>query len=119
MSIKKMKQNKKHPICKRILLTGGALALLGCLCVLGLNLWVTISTSSQILEFSEDNPLDDEEKDHDCIVILGAGLRGNEPSPMLRDRLNKGISCYQNGVAPKILMSGDHEIGRASCRERV
>ncbi|MCI9419761.1 MAG: YdcF family protein [Eubacterium sp.] len=108
MSIKKMKQNKKHPICKRILLTGGALALLGCLCVLGLNLWVTISTSSQILEFSEDNPLDDEEKDHDCIVILGAGLRGNEPSPMLRDRLNKGISCYQNGVAPKILMSGDH-----------
>ena len=108
MSIKNTKSKKKHPILKRLLLSGGALALLGCLCVLGLNLWVTISTSGQILRLSEEDPLDDNEKNHDCIVILGAGLRGNEPSPMLRDRLDKGISCYQNGLAPKILMSGDH-----------
>lgn len=108
MSSKKTNQNKKHPIRKRILLTGGALALLGCLCILCLNLWVTISTSGQILEFSEDDPLEEKEKNHDCIVILGAGLRGNEPSPMLKDRLDKGITCYQNGLAPKILMSGDH-----------
>lgn len=108
MSIKKTNQNKKHPIRKRILLTGGALALLGCLCILCLNLWVTISTSGQILEFSEDDSLEDKDKNHDCIVILGAGLRGNEPSPMLKDRLDKGITCYQNGIAPKILMSGDH-----------
>ncbi len=108
MSKKNTKSKKKHPILKRILLTGSALALLGCLCVLGLNLWVTISTSGQILRLSEEDPLDDNEKNHDCIVILGAGLRGNEPSPMLRDRLDKGISCYQNGLAPKILMSGDH-----------
>lgn len=108
MSIKKTNQNKKHPIRKRILLTGGALALLGCLCILCLNLWVTISTSGQILEFSEDDSLEDKDKNHDCIVILGAGLRGNEPSPMLKDRLDKGITCYQNGLAPKILMSGDH-----------
>lgn len=108
MSSKKTNKNKKHPIRKRILLTGGALALLGCLCILCLNLWVTISTSGQILEFSEDDPLEEKEKNHDCIVILGAGLRGNEPSPMLKDRLDKGITCYQNGIAPKILMSGDH-----------
>lgn len=108
MSSKKTNQNKKHPIRKRILLTGGALALLGCLCILCLNLWVTISTSGQILEFSEDDSLEDKDKNHDCIVILGAGLRGNEPSPMLKDRLDKGITCYQNGIAPKILMSGDH-----------
>ncbi len=45
----------------------------------------------------------------DCIIILGCGVRpdGN-PSDMLRDRLEVGISLYKNGAAPKILMSGDH-----------
>lgn len=44
-------------------------------------------------------------EDADYILILGAGVRGNEPSPMLRDRLLQGIDIY-NGSA-KILMSGD------------
>ena len=45
----------------------------------------------------------------DCILILGAGVDdfGN-PSPMLEDRLNKGIELYQMGAAEKIIMSGDH-----------
>jgi len=108
MSRNRIKQNKKHPIRKRILLAGGALALFGCLCVLCLNLWVTLSTSGQIREFTEKDPPADSEKYHDFIVVLGAGLRGNEPSPMLKDRLEKGIFCYKQGLAPKILMSGDH-----------
>lgn len=108
MSKNKLKTKKKHPRLKRLLLSGGALALLGFLCVLSLNLWVTISISDRIYEFSEDDPGADIGKDHDCIVVLGAGLRGSEPSPMLKDRLNKGIYCYQQGLAPKLLMSGDH-----------
>ena len=45
----------------------------------------------------------------DCIVVLGAGLTDEEtPSPMLKDRLDTGILLYENGVAPKIIMSGDH-----------
>ena len=44
----------------------------------------------------------------ECIMILGAGVRGENPSPMLRDRLDKGIGLYEQGAAPKIIVSGDH-----------
>jgi len=45
----------------------------------------------------------------DCILIFGAGVLSNgTPSPMLRDRLLTGIACYQAGLAPKIVVSGDH-----------
>ena len=44
----------------------------------------------------------------DCILILGAGIWNNRPSPMLEDRLLQGISLYQKGFASKIIMSGDH-----------
>lgn len=47
----------------------------------------------------------------DCVMVLGAGIwRDNEPSPMLRDRLDEGIRIYNEGIAPKILVSGDHEL---------
>lgn len=45
----------------------------------------------------------------DCILIFGAGVLSNgTPSPMLRDRLLTGIACYRAGLAPKIVVSGDH-----------
>jgi len=45
----------------------------------------------------------------DCILVLGAGVREDgSPSHMLEDRLLQGIELYNNGVAPKIIMSGDH-----------
>lgn len=45
----------------------------------------------------------------DCILILGASVRSNgTPSPMLRDRLDQGILLYFDGLANKVLMSGDH-----------
>lgn len=47
--------------------------------------------------------------DADCILVLGAGVaRDGDPSPMLADRLETGISLYRLGAAPKLLMSGDH-----------
>ena len=46
--------------------------------------------------------------DADCILILGAGVKNNQPTPMLRDRLLKGIELYNDHKAPKIIMSGDH-----------
>lgn len=54
---------------------------------------------------------DDELKKHnaDCILILGAGVwEGNKPSSMLRDRLEEGLRLYKEGIAPKVLVSGDH-----------
>lgn len=45
----------------------------------------------------------------DCIIVLGAGLRPDgSPSHMLRDRLDCAIELYSEGVADKIIMSGDH-----------
>lgn len=46
--------------------------------------------------------------DIDCAVILGAGVRNGEPTPMLRDRLLTGIELYKSGAVKKLIMSGDH-----------
>ena len=52
----------------------------------------------------------------DCILVLGAGLRkDNSPSPILRERIDRGIELYNMGAAPKLLMSGDH--GRVEYNE--
>ena len=48
-------------------------------------------------------------KDVDCIVVLGCQVKDDgNPSDMLADRLRRGIELYNQGVAPKIIMSGDH-----------
>ena len=72
--------------------------------VLGINLYVKLSTKNQIIKENEYSNL----SDVDCIIILGAGIWGDKPSPMLEDRLLEGIKLYQNGVSDKIIMSGDH-----------
>ena len=72
--------------------------------VLGINLYVRISTNKQIIKENDYTEL----SDVDCIIILGAGIWGDKPSPMLEDRLLEGIKLYQNGASDKIIMSGDH-----------
>lgn len=48
-------------------------------------------------------------KDSDYILILGAGLNiDGTPSPMLKERLDTGISLYKKGICHKIIVSGDH-----------
>ncbi len=74
------------------------------LVALGINLFVIASTKENIITEDEAKEI----KDIDCILILGAGVRGNNPSPMLEDRLLQGIELYKRGVAKKIIMSGDH-----------
>jgi vancomycin permeability regulator SanA len=44
----------------------------------------------------------------DVIVVLGAGVHGDEPSEVLRDRLETALSLYRSGRASKILVTGDH-----------
>ena len=46
--------------------------------------------------------------DTDCAVILGAGVRNGEPTPMLKDRLLTGIELYKSGAVKKLIVSGDH-----------
>ena len=72
--------------------------------VFGINFYVVASTKKQIIKENEYSKL----LDMDCIVILGAGIWGDKPSPMLEDRLLEGIKLYHNKVSDKIIVSGDH-----------
>lgn len=97
-----MKTVKK--IILKIVLGLLAILLLAVVAVLGIDLYVKASTSKQILSAEEAFDL----PDVDCILILGAGVWGDKPSPMLEDRLLQGIELYDEKAAAKIIMSGDH-----------
>lgn len=71
------------------------------LCV---NAYMVNSTKDKILTPEESAEL----SDVDCILVLGAGVHGTTLSHMLEDRVLTGISLYELGSAPKLLMSGDH-----------
>ena len=47
--------------------------------VLGINFYVKLSTKNQIITENEYYKL----SDIDCIIVLGAGIWGDRPSPML------------------------------------
>ncbi len=72
--------------------------------ILFINFYVILSTKNKILTIDEAKKLNNV----DAILVLGAGIWNNKPSPMLEDRLIKSISLYDNGVSLKIIMSGDH-----------
>ena len=74
------------------------------LLVFSLNIYVTSSTKKQIVNKNDYSKLND----IDCIVVLGAGIWGDKPSPLLQDRLDTAISLYENNVSSKIIMTGDH-----------
>jgi len=69
-----------------------------------INRYVKSSTQAQILTKDDYTKLENA----DCIIVLGAGIWGDKPSPMLEDRLLEAIKLYNNKVSPKIIMSGDH-----------
>ncbi len=70
--------------------------------ILSINSFVKIVTKNKILdEYSKLENID-------CIIVLGAGIWGDKPSPMLEDRLKEAISLYNQNISSKIIMSGDH-----------
>ena len=88
------------------------LALLVVAIPVGINDWVIQSTASRIVTVEKATALQDVE----CIVVLGCAVRPDgTPSPMLAERLDRGVELYENGAAPKLLMSGDH--GRVDYNE--
>ena len=67
-----------------------------------LDSWVVSSTKDRIIPISEVEGAD-------CILVLGAGVwPDNQPSPMLRDRLDRSIELFETATAPYLVMSGDH-----------
>ena len=72
--------------------------------VLSINFYVVGIAKNKMIKDNDYSSL----KNVDCILILGAGIWGDKPSPMLQDRLDEGVKLYKEGIASKIIMSGDH-----------
>ena len=72
---------------------------------IGINDWVIQSTASQIITSEQASNLEDV----DCILVLGCAVRPDgTPSPMLAERLDRGIELYNLSASTKLLMSGDN-----------
>ncbi len=72
--------------------------------ILTINFYIKLTTKNRIKSEEEAEKLENV----DCILVLGAGIWGNKPSHMLKDRLLQSISLYEKNVSTKIIMSGDH-----------
>lgn len=96
----KKKKRKVLKVIFGLVLIGVIIALL----VLGINLYMKQSVSKNIITIEEAA-----EKEADCIIVLGAGVRADgTPSWMLEDRILIGEQLYEAGASQKLLMSGDH-----------
>lgn len=95
---------KRWAKCLLIFIIGAGFA--GAVCGFAGNAYVRWYSGKKIITEEETTGL---QENVDCIMVLGCGLKQDgEPTRMLRDRLDQGIALYQMGVAPKLLMSGDH-----------
>lgn len=96
---------KKRKVFKSMIIALLILALLSVVAVFSINAYVK-SVGKKLMVTPESAT---ELKNVDCILVLGCGVRDDgTPSDMLRDRLERSIELYFSGVAPKLLMSGDH-----------
>ena len=90
---------------KIILIALICLGVLGVCALLGVNGYVKAVAKDAILLEEQAAGL----ADVDCIIVLGCKVwEDGRPSHMLQDRLERAISLYRLGAAPKLLMSGDH-----------
>lgn len=97
------KQREKNMLKILIIIILILCALIGIM-MLSINFYVVNKTKSKIVTEKQAKELENV----DCILVLGAGIWKNKPSPMLEDRLLQGITLYNNQTSSKIIMSGDH-----------
>ena len=71
---------------------------------------IIILNSAKNKMYSVESFIEDKnDENYDAIIVLGCGVYADgTPTPLLSDRLDAAISLYDAGVAPKLLMSGDH-----------
>lgn len=95
--------NTKRTLRRALAGVGIACALLLAL-ALGVNGYVVLSTRDRVLSLAEGPP-----GEVDCILVLGCGVYADgSPTPMLRDRLTRGVELYQAGWGGRLLLSGDN-----------
>jgi len=78
------------------------LFILGLIAVVSVNLYVKSTTKTHIHHSLKRFPK------NDVGIIFGAGIRGDQPSKYLKDRLDAGILLYKSKRINKILLSGDN-----------
>ena len=95
--------NTKRTLRRALAGVGMACALLLAL-ALGVNGYVVLSTRDRVLSLAEGPP-----GEVDCILVLGCGVYADgSPTPMLYDRLARGVELYGAGWADVLLLSGDN-----------
>lgn len=100
-----MRSNRQARIktgLKRGLRVAGVLILMGVGLAGAARLWSALRASEKKFEQPMDVP------DRKVAVVFGAGIRGNQPSAILYDRVAIAAGLYQAGKVQKLLMSGDN-----------
>jgi uncharacterized SAM-binding protein YcdF (DUF218 family) len=82
--------------------------------MLAVALWGAVS-AVQIWMFGNT----DEKRSSDVIIVLGAAVNGEKPSPVFRERLNHGIRLYRNGYAGKLILTGGVSDGNTKSDARI
>ena len=61
-------------------------------------------SASSIYQFS----LKDETQRADCAIVAGAGVKGNEPSPVFQARLDHAATLYRQEMTHTIILTGGY-----------
>lgn len=93
----------KNKLLKAVVILGVLFAL-GAICVAIINFGMILYGKQYTYTCSDAAVL----TDVDCIMVLGCGVYDDRPTPLLEDRLMRGVEAFSAGLAPKLLMSGDH-----------
>lgn len=88
----------RHPVLSVAMLAATLLLI----AVVGANVAVARAGSGHTYEQVEDVPA------RPVAIVLGAGVVGDEPSPMLAQRVDAGVALYEAGRVEHLLVSGDN-----------
>ena len=94
-STKNNKADAKSTAYKKIFIMAVWVVIFLLVIALGFNTYVCASAKSNMYESTDFMG-----EKADCIMVLGCGVRGNEPSSMLKDRLDTAIELYKSGIDP-------------------
>jgi SanA protein len=95
-------------LLRQTLALGLALAILGILFVISTDAFVASTGRGRVVAYDQLAALAGE-AGFDCIIVPGALVYPDgHPSEMLADRLDMAIRLFNDGLAPRILVSGDH-----------
>lgn len=56
---------------------------------------------------------------YDCVIVLGAGVIGNRPSPVFEARLEHGVALFQQGRVKELILTGGKSVPGESAESEV